>query len=76
MVGRVTFSGLRRGFSIRFEAHPGTPVLSGLDSPSLPTTEGMPPRGSRGPDGGDRRSGGIERNDPGRIRLSLNLREL
>ena len=32
------------------------------------TTEGKRPRGSRGHDRGDRRSWGVERNDPGRIR--------
>jgi hypothetical protein len=42
------------------------------DSPYLFTTEGKPPRGSRGPDGGDRRCWGVERNDPGRIWLALN----
>jgi len=54
-----------------FEAHRGTPVPSALDSPSLLTTEGKPPRGSRGPDEGGRRSWGVERKDPGRIWLAL-----
>jgi len=31
----------------------------------------MSPRGSQGPDEGDRRSRGVERYDPGRIRLAL-----
>jgi hypothetical protein len=55
------------GFSGRFEAPRGTPVPSVPDLLPLPTTEGMPPRGSQGPDEGDRRSGGVERNFPGRI---------
>ena len=44
---------------------------SAPDSPPLPTAEGMPPRGSQRPDEGDRRSGGVERNDPGRFWLAL-----
>ena len=47
-----------------FEAHPGTPVPSAPSSPSFITTEGKHPRDSRGHDKGDRRSWGVERNDP------------
>jgi hypothetical protein len=42
----AAFSAIRGGFSGDFEVQPGTPVLSALDSPSLPTTEGKSPRGS------------------------------
>ena len=42
----AAFSAIGGGFSGDFEVQPGTPVPSALDSPSLPTTEGMPPRGS------------------------------
>ena len=66
--GEGTFSIIRRGSSGRFETHPGTPVPSAPDSPSLLTTEGKPPRGSRGHDEGDRRSRGVGRNNPGCIR--------
>jgi hypothetical protein len=45
---------------------------SAPDSPPLPTAEGMPPRGSQRPDEGDRRSGGVDRNAPGRFRQALN----
>ena len=44
--GEGTFSTIRRGSSGRFETHPGTPVPSAPDSPSLLTTEGKCPRGS------------------------------
>ena len=70
--GERHFQPFGRGSSGRFEAHPGTPVPSAPDSPSLLTTEGKRPRGSRGPDEGDRRSWEVERNDPGRIRQALN----
>jgi len=43
-----------------FEAHPGTPFPSPPYSASLPTTEAKHPRGTRGPDEGDRRSWGAE----------------
>ena len=36
-----------------FEVQPSTPVPCAPDSPSLLTTEGKHPRGSRGPDEGD-----------------------
>jgi hypothetical protein len=38
-----------------FEAPPGTPLASACFRPSFLTTEGKPPRGSRGPGKGDRR---------------------
>jgi hypothetical protein len=41
------------------------------DGPSLPTTEGMPPRSNQGPDEGDPCSGEVARIDPGRIQLAL-----
>ena len=41
-------------------------------SPSFLRTESKHLRGSPGPDKGDRRSWGFERNDPGRIRQALN----
>ena len=69
--GEGPVSTIRRGSSGRFEGHPGTPVPSAPDSPSFLTTEGTHPRGSRGPDEGDRRSWRVDRNDPGRIRLAL-----
>jgi hypothetical protein len=55
-----------------FEAPPGTPLPSACCRPSFLTTEGKPPRGSQGPDEGDRRSRRVERNDPGRFRQALN----
>jgi hypothetical protein len=48
-----------RGSSGGFEAHRDTAVPSASDSPSLPTTEGKSPRGSRGPDKGKLRSWGV-----------------
>ena len=66
------FSILRRGSSGRFEAPPGTPVPSASYCPSFLTTVGKPPRGSRGPDEGDRRSWRVDRNDPGLIRQAPN----
>ena len=52
----------------------GSPGHTGSFRPVLEifTTEGKRPRGSRGPDKGDRRSWGAERNDPGCIRQALN----
>jgi hypothetical protein len=44
--GQGAFSTIGGGFSGRFAAPPGTPVPSAPDSPPLPTTEGIPPRGS------------------------------
>ena len=70
--GEGAFLTLRRGSSGRFEAHPGTPVPSASDFPPFLTTENTHPRGSRGPDASDRRSGRVDRNDPGRIRSALN----
>ena len=52
--------------------HPGTSVPSAPDSPFLPKTEGMPPRGSQGPDASDRRSRRVDRNVPGRFQQALN----
>jgi hypothetical protein len=46
--GRGAF-GRWGGSTGRFEAHRGTSVPCAPDSPSLLTTEGKPPRGSRGP---------------------------
>ena len=65
------FSTIGEGFSGRFKAPAGTPVHSAPDGPSLPTTEGMPPRGSQGPDEGDRRSGEVGRIDSRRIPPAL-----
>jgi hypothetical protein len=44
-----------RGSTGGFEAQPGTPVASAPYSPSFLTTAGKHPRGSQGPDKGDRR---------------------
>ena len=66
------FSAIGGGFSGRFEAPPRTPVPSGPDSPPFLTTEGMPPRDSRDRGKGDRRSGRVDRNAPGRFRQALN----
>jgi len=44
--GEGEFSMIGRCSSGVFEAHPGTPVPSAPDSPSLLTTEGKCPRGS------------------------------
>ncbi len=70
-VGEEVLSTIGRDRSGVFEAHPGTPV------PPTPlllifTTESKHPTDSRGHDKGDRRSGGVERKDPGRIRQALN----
>jgi len=51
---------------LRTDRFPSTP-----DSPPLPMTGDKLPRSSQGPDASDRRSGGVERIDPGRIRLAL-----
>ena len=66
--GEGAFSTIWGGSSGVFEAHPGTPVPSAPYSPFFITTEGKHPRGSRGPDKGDRRSWGVERkaSPPGR----------
>jgi hypothetical protein len=69
--GKGAVPTIRRGSSGSFEGHPGTPVPSAPYCPSFLTTESKPPRGSRGPDDGDRRSWEVERNDPGRIRQAL-----
>ena len=73
--GKGAVPTIRRGSSGRFEGHPGTPVPSALDSPPFLSTEGKPPRGSRGPDEGDRRSWGVGRNDPGCIQQALKTAE-
>jgi hypothetical protein len=65
-------STIGRGSTGGFEAHRGAPVSSAPSSPSFLTTVGKPPRGSRGPDEGDRRSWRVDRNDPGRIRQAPN----
>jgi len=62
--GQGAFSTVGRGSTGRFEAHPGKLVPSAPDSPSFLTTEGKPPRGTRGPDDGDRHSWGVERKNP------------
>ena len=67
----AAFSAIGGGFSGDFEVQPGTPVPSALDSPSLLMTAGRPPGDIRGPDKDDRRSGEVERIDPGRIPLAL-----
>ncbi len=50
------FSMIWQGSAGVFEAPPGTPVPSAPYCPSFFTTVGKPPRGSRGPDKGNRRS--------------------
>jgi len=52
---------------LRTNRFPSTP-----DSPPLPTIGDKLPRSNQGPDASDRRSGRVDRNDPGRIRLALN----
>lgn len=70
--GEGALSAVGRGPTGGFELQPGTPVASAPNSPSFLTTEGKHPRGSQGPDKGDRRSLGVERKDPERIRQALN----
>jgi hypothetical protein len=67
----AAFSAIGGGFSGDFEVQPGTPVPSALDSLHFLRTEGKHPKDSLGHDKGDRRSGEVERIDPGRIPLAL-----
>jgi hypothetical protein len=54
--GQGAFSTVEGGWTGRFEARRGKLVPSAPNSPSFLTTECKPPRGTRGPDDGDRRS--------------------